>query len=301
MSSLDTSAFKRVELQDKAIIQEFAFKEQRRSCELNFCNMFNWSPSYDYQWQIHKNRLVVILHHGDQILFPAGDWFSPIELAEIADTIRKTKHRGRIFDVPEDYLEKHSEELHEYFGIIHSQAYWDYVYSTEKLSDLSGKKLRKKRNHISQFEHTYADWKATEITMENVGDCKKFIAEIHPPAETSDDDTAEEDFLAVTTALDFMDETGLEGLALYVKDQVAAMALFSRQTEDTYTIHFEKTDKDIIGSSQMINRETANLLRGRCQYLNREQDLGIDGLRHAKRSYDPEFMIKRFLLDRHLP
>ncbi len=295
MSSLDTNAFKRVELQDKELIQNFVFKEQRRSCELNFCNMFNWSPTYNYQWQIHEDRLIVILDQGDEILFPAGEWFSPDELAELSDAIRKTGHRGRIFDVPEEYFEKHDDKLQKHFGIIHSQASWDYVYSTEKLSALSGKKLRKKRNHISQFERNYTNWKACEITIDNVEDCERFIAEIHP--ETDPDD---EDYLAISTALKFLDQTGLEGLALYIDDKVVAMALFSRQTEDTYTVHFEKTNKDFIGSSQMINRETANFLSGRCQYLNREQDLGIDGLRHAKRSYDPEFMIKRVQLDRHI-
>lgn len=295
MSSLDVSAFKKISIEDGAIISAFAHNSQRRGCELNFCNMFNWSQSYDYRWQIYKERLIVILLHGDEILFPAGEFFPPRELAEISDAIRATGHRGRIFDVPEEYIEQFPE-ISEYFGVIHSRASWDYIYLTENLHLLSGRKLRKKRNHISQFERQYSNWHVLPVTSGNVRDCESFLESFYKGVELSE--MLEEDYLAISTALKFMSGTGIEGLALYVNNTVAAMALFSRQTEDTWTIHFEKADKDVIGASQVINRETAAYLKGRCKYINREQDLGIDGLRHAKESYEPAFMLKRFILER---
>ena len=79
----------------------------------------------------------------------------------------------------------------------------------------------------------------------------------------------------------------LEGIAIYIEDSLVAYSVYSRLNKDVFTIHFEKADYSYQGIAQVINWETAKALQERCMYINREQDLGVPGLRKAKLSYEP--------------
>ena len=99
-------------------------------------------------------------------------------------------------------------------------------------------------------------------------------------------------------ALDAFDALGLEGLVLFANGRLAGFSVFDRLNQNTADVHFEKYDPLIKGSAQAINWETARLLQGRYEYINREQDVGIEGLRKSKRSYCPAFTVKTYLLRR---
>ncbi|MBF0300261.1 MAG: DUF2156 domain-containing protein, partial [Oligoflexia bacterium] len=106
--------------------------------------------------------------------------------------------------------------------------------------------------------------------------------------------------LALKKALLYFKELELEGLLLYssVAGEVQAFTIFSKLNDDTADIHFEKSNIEIHGASQIINWETAKYLANRYKFLNREQDLGILGLRQAKKSYAPEFVYRSYILKR---
>ena len=91
-------------------------------------------------------------------------------------------------------------------------------------------------------------------------------------------------------------ELGLHGLSLLSGGNIEAFAIFSPINSDSWTVHFEKARSDCKGAAQVINQRTAQYLLGKCEYINREQDLGIPGLRQAKQSYLPDRMLKDFLL-----
>lgn len=285
-----------VDLAGRDAIEAYLRRANRKSCELNFCNMFNWGPVYDYRWAVNDDLLIVALNGGDDLLFPAGRPFLPAELASLSDLMRTAGKAGSFFDVPAEYVEQNRNELELYFELSSTPDDWDYIYSAEKLLHLSGAKLRKKRNHLAQFEREYGNWQIVELDRNRANECIPFIEELY--RETGMDEMQQEDFAAVKRAVEFFDRTGILGLGLYVGGRMAAFSMFSRQCDDTYTTHFEKSDKDIRGASQMINRETAAFLHDRCTYINREQDLGVPGLRHAKQSYDPEFQLECFSLRR---
>ena len=95
---------------------------------------------------------------------------------------------------------------------------------------------------------------------------------------------------ALKVSLDCFEEIGFEGLVVVVDGKVIAFSVFSQFKDLVYDIHFEKADINFKGAAQVINQETAKYLKGKCQYLNKEQDLGIKGLRQAKMSYEPEIM-----------
>jgi len=109
--------------------------------------------------------------------------------------------------------------------------------------------------------------------------------------ETKPAKDLEDEFTAIERAFENFDRLGFEGIALWVKNRLVAFCVFSRLNHDTYNIQFEKSDIAFKGAAQVINQETTKYLRNKCVYLNREQDLGIKGLRQAKLSYEPERLI----------
>lgn len=290
------SDFQPVRLEDRDLIESYLRRAKRRNCELNFCNFYNWSEIYDYRFTTADGLLLVSLDGGDELLWPTGREVTPEEMAAVSEVMSQAGHHGSFIDIPDDYVAAHRLELEQYFALECNPDDWDYVYAVEKLFHLNGAKLRKKRNHISQFERNYSDWQIIELNPQNAGACIPFVEYLYRDAGMNE--LQQEDFAAITRAVHYFDHTGLAGLSLYAGGKMAAFAMFSRQNDDTYTVHFEKSDKEIVGSSQVINRATAEFLHGRCTYINREQDLGIQGLRHAKQSYDPDFQIVSYRLIR---
>ncbi len=101
---------------------------------------------------------------------------------------------------------------------------------------------------------------------------------------------------AMDMAFSHWNDLGLSGLMLMVKDEIVAFAVFSPLSSDTWDVHFEKSDMAFKGAAQMINYETAKFLKGTARYINREQDLGISGLRKAKLSYVPHALIEPYFI-----
>ncbi|MDD3117567.1 MAG: phosphatidylglycerol lysyltransferase domain-containing protein [Victivallales bacterium] len=285
--------FRKVGLNDRDQIRQYLFRYQSMSCEQNYCNMFNWSPEYRYHWLIADDRLLVRLDGEQVLMFPCGKFMPPEQLRRWSDLLREQGWSGEIYDVPPEYL-AYYPDYRRYFTATSDADTWDYIYVTEKLYTLAGPKLRKKRNHLAHFEREFPHWLVLPLNDDTVGEFEQFVAGYY--GDIRPEHLPEDDYTALENGLEFYAYTGLEGLALHNSDRVVAIALFSRQSDDTYTVHFEKFDRTIPGASQMINHQTAAHLRSRCRYLNREQDMGLPGLRRAKHSYDPEFMLQDYRL-----
>jgi hypothetical protein len=170
----------------------------------------------------------------------------------------------------------------------------EYIYSTEKLLTLGGKKLRKKKNHISQFQRNYPDYQIRSLDNTRVRrDCLKMTQDLLAENQLATKSVRQEASV-IARGLKHFDRIPLDGVAIYADNsptaRVVCFAVYSRLSPDVYTVHFEKVDYRYTGASQMINRETAKLLKDQCNYINREQDLGIPGLRHAKLSYEPDLI-----------
>ena len=172
---------------------------------------------------------------------------------------------------------------------------FDYLYTRRSLSTLSGKKLHKKKNHVNGFLHSYPAFSLKPLNHETKNDAAQ-ILEIWAAEQTSIIDTdyqAARQALAADTLEDFI------GLVLYVEDTPIAWCLAELAEQGTIAVvHFEKARTDFRGSYQYINYAFAQSLPEHVIYINREQDLGDEGLRHAKMSYYPEAFIKKYRLDK---
>lgn len=171
----------------------------------------------------------------------------------------------------------------------------DYIYLRSELASLSGKAFHKKKNHFSKFVRTYPDYKYYEIGACNIYDAQK-IADAWYYEHLQDEDASQlAEYKAIKEALENFEELGLIGGIIYVNDSPCAMTIASKINENTVDVHFEKAvgEYALNGGYAAINKLFSEKLDG-VTWLNREEDIGIEGLRKAKLSYRPKIMLKKY-------
>ncbi|WP_022668671.1 DUF2156 domain-containing protein [Desulfospira joergensenii] len=292
--TIDYPFRKGFDLSDKALIQSYVDQYSPMSCEYNFSNLFSWNDTYEHLWCLYKDRVLIFDPDHNQAFMPMGEDLAPDELAALSTYLLRMGLSPDIGLVCRDYIEFYPE-VDKYYSIQENRDHAEYIYLTHKLYSLKGEKLHKKKNLISQFKKRYPDYQIRPITADNVDQIARFartlLDRLDPPSTE-----LENEYRAVKRCLDHFEELDMEGLVIFVQDKIAAFSMFSRLNPFTYDIQFEKSDHGFKGAGQVINWETARFLKDKCRYINREQDLGIQGLRQAKLSYDPEVLfIPHFL------
>ena len=176
--------------------------------------------------------------------------------------------------------------------------YADYIYETDKLADLSGRKLHSKKNHVNKFMSLYPDWKYEELKPEHFEACSLLLSDWQAghgnPAERDEIESEDE---SIHYAFQHFSELGLEGGVLFAGGKLCAFTIGQKCAKETYMVHFEKADVQVEGSFQMINMEFVRDVRDRhpeIRYINRTDDMGHESLRKAKQSYHPFCMGKKY-------
>ena len=289
--------FHRAGLADKARYEAHLLSAPERGCEYSFTNLFLWGR----QEIAFLHDCVAFFSHffGRTVYpYPIGNGDKRAVLEEI---LTDAKERGipcRITGMTEADRSDLERWFPERFSIRSARDSFDYVYTIDALADLKGKKLQKKRNHFNRFQATRPDYRVEPITCENIARVQHMVNDWYVARRKSDPDG---DYLleslAMAKALRCYDDLNMEGLALLDGDEVLAVTMGSRLFRDTFDIHFEKAREDAEGAYPAINCEFARFLRLKypeVKYLNREDDMGLEGLRKAKLSYYPDHMVEKY-------
>lgn len=186
------------------------------------------------------------------------------------------------------------------FQIEYNEDVADYVYESEKLATLSGKKLHSKRNHINKFKAVYEDrWSYEPITKENLEECFQMALKWRNENGCEDDEEKNAEICVTLNSLRLFEELELVGGVLKVDGAIAAFTIGEPICEDTFVVHIEKAFADIDGAYTMINQQFVQHACMDYKYVNREEDTGAEGLRKAKHDYISLFSWwKRALLPR---
>lgn len=266
-----------------------------RSCEYNFVNLFCWEQVYKYQWFVFEGRLIIYDGKNNCLFMPLGEPLSPEVLYAVSRHLMNVMELSpHICLASPAYVEAYPD-IHNFYTVTEDRDAAEYIYLAKSLMELKGNKLHKKRNLISQFKRKYPGYRVTPINTASLVTVKSFARDLLLTREPVPASLTEE-FSAMEKAFGNWDALGLEGLLLTVDDNVAAFSIFSRLNRDTYNIHFEKSNIAFKGAAQVINQETAGFLADKALYINREQDLGVPGLRQAKLSYAPHHLLTHYLL-----
>ena len=227
--------------------------------------------------------------------FPLGKGDVAKALAEIEKDANECGERLQFAFVTEEQKEVLENAMPARFCYSSDAGDSDYIYLRSELASLSGKAFHKKKNHFSKFVRTYPDYKYYEIGACNIYDAQK-VADAWYYEHLQDEDASQlAEYKAIKEALDNFEELGLIGGIIYVNDSPCAMTIASKINENTVDVHFEKAvgEYALNGGYAAINKLFSEKLDG-VTWLNREEDIGIEGLRKAKLSYRPKIMLKKY-------
>ena len=287
--------FKKIELCDKEVLKPFLQGADELTCELSFTNLLIWQPLYNNCYCI-DDGVLYLKSYDDSI-----ETFSlPIGDIDIADGVKKIiDHLGYMPSVwaqAGKRFDEFKEHYGEYYDIFESRNEFDYIYNSTDLINLSGKKYHSKRNHISTFSKQF-DWRYEEITADNLEKVKLCAKKWY--AQYSDmDEELKTEMHGVELMLDNLELLNLDGGAIIIADEVVAFSLGSKINDQIYNIHTEKALSGFDTAYAVINREFAARNAQNYQYINREDDLGIEGLRRSKLSYKPQIILPKYICTR---
>ena len=291
--------FREVEINDKKWIDPLLAAGDMRGCHHNFTNIFAWSKIYKYRVARIDDYLLVkgeSMNGTPYYFYPAGqgDPKSVIEaMGQDAATCGYDFILAGLSPENMGVINSLFPASFEYTGRRDS---FDYVYLLDKLVTLTGDKSKSKRNHINHFKKNNI-WRFEQIYSENLAECWEMNIEWCKAHGCEDEKQLANENCAVSRCFDHFTELGLEGGLLRSEGRVVAYTMGDKLNSDTYDIHIEKALEEIQGAYQMINREFANLIQKNHPeiiYVNREEDMGQEGLRKAKLSYHPVKMEEKY-------
>ncbi len=286
--------FRSPQLSDYKKFAPFFSSEGELSCEMNFISIYVWKRVYENKFYMDEKTLIFrsVTDDGKGYVFslPYGDFdygmsiiFDYCKEQGIKPNLWTSK--GKRF---EKFLQKYS-----CYEMIPERDNFDYIYLRDDLATLSGKKYHSKRNHISAFSKKY-NWSYEPLSAENMEEFLAFSDKWYKDKGIEEDEGLKAEKKALGEILSSHEGIEYKGALIKVEDRVVAITLGSPINSFTFDIHYEKADKDYPTAYALINREFAARELADYKYINREDDLGLEGLRKAKLSYKPEIILEKY-------
>lgn len=289
--------FQRLTPEQRDAYNAILFAAGERGCEYSFANLYLWGQQ---EVAFLHGCVLIFSHFGGKSIYPcpigAGDRRAAVE-AILSDA----RERGipcRITGITEADRRQLEDWFPGKFHFLPSRDSFDYVYTIHDLADLRGRKFQSKRNHFNRFCAEHPGHRAVPMTEDLLPRVKEFVdGWFTRRRETDPEGNYLLENLALARTFNHWGELGMEGLVLMDGDQILGMTMGSRLSPDTFDIHFEKALDSVPGAYAAINCHFARHLRLKypeLKYLDREDDMGAEGLRKAKLSYQPHHMVEKY-------
>lgn len=286
--------FNKIQLEDQALFAPRLKALNSRSSETTFVNLYLWSRRYPTGYALVEDMIVLKSLNEDSFAFPMGEGNLKKTIDILDAYVKERGHALAFHCITQEQFAKLEELYPGRFTIEYDRDYADYVYASEKLATLAGRKLHSKKNHVNRFKKTYADWSYEPITADNLEECFQMALLWRNENGCEHDEEKNAEMCVALNALRLYEELHLTGGLLRVGGEVAAFTLGTPANEDTFVVHVEKARNDIDAAYTMINQQfVMHEIVDKYKYVNREDDVGMEGLRRAKLSYQPEFLVEK--------
>jgi hypothetical protein len=294
-----TIEFRKPVIEDKAMVTGYIKQKKTRSCEDTFGNLLLWARFYDVQIAEVEDCLVAATV-GEELSFHypygRGNVKKCIEALE-----SYSESCGKEFQMhcvtPEEFEELESLFPGE-FEIEYEREYADYVYEAEKLRTLSGKKYHGKKNHVNRFKKTYENWEYVSLNKDNVEEAFQLLLQWKNLNLCHENHDKNAESCVACNYLRLLEELGVVGGILRVDGKAVAFTIGDQVCDDTMVVHIEKALTEYDGAYAMINQQFVEHECAHVTYVNREDDMGDEGLRKAKLSYHPVFFVEKGIVKR---
>lgn len=290
--------FQPITLQDKDKITAFTLQSRFRNCDFSFANMCSWRFLYNSEFAIVDNFLLIRFFIEEKsraaYMMPVGTGDLKLAITRIEEDSLKLGYPLLMLGITPDAQKMLEAVFPGEFRYIPERDYFDYIYLRENLSTLKGKRFQSKRNHINNFKKRY-NYRYMPITPKLVPECLELEYKWFKANQTEEDkEELSYERRSITYALQHFKELGLIGGAICVDHQIVAFSFGMPINQNTFGVHIEKADISYDGAYAIINREFTSHLPEQYIYINREEDLGIPGLRKAKLSYHPVELLEKY-------
>lgn len=292
-----TIPFRPITAADADLLRSFTTESKCMNCDLNVANLCSWQFLYHTEYAVVEGFLVLRFVADGHVTYMKpigkGDLRHVLELLR-ADA-RSLGNTLRVACVCPCAQALMNESMPEAFTFEINRDKSDYLYLREKLVTLAGKKLQPKRNHVSKFKRTYPNYEYRPLTADLVPDCIRLGEEWCRTTDSGMQHAMEAEQHMIAYALQHIDELHIIGGTLFVEDKMVAFTFGARINAEAFDVCVEKADTTYEGAYAMINNEFVSRLPEDIVYINREEDLGLEGLRKAKLSYQPDLILDKMV------
>ncbi len=287
--------FREIALTDRSWITNALRCSDYRGCEYSFANNMAWRRLNGSKIAKFRDFYLCCAFDTEDgtpsFMYPAGEGDHAEMIAEMRTFTEKLGKPLHIWNVSPDRLAWLHETFGDCFTAEENRDSWDYIYHSEALRTLAGRKYHQKRNFLHRFSQYDAEFSL--MTEKDFDDCIAFAA-MHYNARLEGDMSGISEQFAIDTYFRHFSELQLEGAVLRAGGELIAFAVGEPLSSDTFCVHIEKANTEFQGVYAAINQGFAAYAAERFCYINREEDLGIEGLRKAKMSYHPAFMQEKY-------
>lgn len=306
--------WKEVELADKPAIEARICASGCHGADYGFTNLFIWRKAYRPQIAFCGSRLLVGMPQWNVYAYPKGDGDPSPSIELLLEEAHSMGNKLRVRGLTDKTLEEFLPLYGDRFEITEDRDNADYIYTVEKLCNLAGRHLSSKRNHIKHFERN-GRWEfhriaadscgcvtacngtteSGEYKLSSIAEAKAFVDEFY---KEKNDPDLEAEAAAIGEMFEYYEELGFIGGLLYQNGVPVAFTAGTRLDDEVFDVHFEKALPGVEGAYTMVNREFARMIHAELPGIgafNREEDMGLEGLRRAKESYHPDILLMKYL------
>lgn len=286
--------FNKINFSDMETLRKHTRLAHTRNCEYAMVNIFFWNDTDKLMFAVIDDVLVYRLIDEETAYYSIVEFIEePAELVmKLEQDAADNGCRMVLTNMSENMVLRLEREMVGQLRYWYDREYSDYIYEVDDLIRLSGSKYHGKKNHLNKFLNTYA-FSYEEITEDNIEECRR-MKEEWAVRKGGDIEEYREELDIIDNVLDNYDKFNLIGGLIRIDGKVSAFTIGEAISEDTFVTHFEKADEDIPGLYQAINQQfAANSISG-FKYVNREDDIGLLGIRQAKLSYRPVMMFDKY-------
>ena len=293
---LNASVFQPITINNIQSVIAITRQYAPQDCEFSIGTIFSWKSIQKTHFATIDNQLIMRICIDGMMTytFPVGERVT-------SSTFEAIETDAHLFNQPVRIQGEYSL-LQTYFDanytITQYRNFFNYIYLRNDLVNLKGGRYQSKRNHINRFQNTY-NYTFQPLTPELIPDCIALEEEWRKQHVFEEQTSYEQEKMALVTALRNYEVLELLGGVVFIDEKIEAFSIGSAINGDTFDVMFEKANPLYDGIYSVINQEFTSLIPEQYTYINREEDLGMEGLRKSKLSYKPTFLFEKSIAEKH--
>lgn len=299
--------FKETALEDRGVIENYMFRWGEGSCQHSFPAMYLLSHKYGDSFCVQDGYLYVLRSklgaEGTRVyLFPMGDCADEDGLRRALENILRDAHEHgaavRFESLTARAAGLVTRLLPGCFKLQADRDLAEYIYAFDRLAFQKGPEMHSRRQGVSTFFNQYGSRTVIRpIDRQTIGDVRDFqVFWTHSGQSPEDEEHMIIENISIHKALDRFEELGLRGIVLYIDGKCAGYAYGAAISPEHYDVIIEKGDRRVTNIYRALNREHVRSCAQGLAYINREEDLGVEGLRRAKMMDKPDILLEKFIV-----